>query len=397
MGITTADIAGDLAPSGVLRASINLGNPVLAQGTPQEPTGITVDIAREIGTRLGVPVEFLCFDAARKSFEAMTTGEADICFLAIEPARAAEVAFTAAYVVIEGVYVVPRDSAFTTAAEVDREGVRIGVKHGSAYDLFLARTLEHATVVRGADGVDAFRVEGLEAAAGIRQPMAEYVAAHPDVRLIEGRFMQIQQAVGTTVTRKPETVQFLRELVEELKASGFVADALRRANQSDTLVAPPATFQGAQVISTHESYELSDDKDRLEVAKVADWLATDAYWAIGRPRATVQASIAGSDAYGVYAADGEQVAFCRVVTDRATFGWLCDVYVDRAHRGSGIARWMVAAVRDEYAAIGVRRLLLATGDAHGVYAAVGFVPLVKPEMWMELAPTAQPEPPTTRS
>ncbi len=238
----TAGIAKDLAPSGVLRASVNLGNPVLAQGTPQEPTGITVDMAREIGARLDLPVEFLCFDAARKSFEAMTTGEADICFLAIEPARAAEVAFTAAYVVIEGVYVVPQDSAFTTAAEVDRAGVRIGVKQGSAYDLYLSRTLEHATVVRGEEGVAAFRAEGLEAAAGIRQPMTEYVAAHPDVRLIEDRFMQIQQAVGTTLTRGPGTIQFLRELVEELKAGGFVADALRRADQSITLVAPPATF-----------------------------------------------------------------------------------------------------------------------------------------------------------
>jgi polar amino acid transport system substrate-binding protein len=158
----------DLAPTGVLRASINLGNPVLAQGTPDAPAGVTVDIAREIAARLGVPVSFLCFDAARKSFEAMTTGLADICFLAVDPARAAEVAFTAPYVVIEGVYAVPTDSAFTTPADVDSPGVRIGVKQGSAYDLFLARTLQHATVVRGTDGVDAFRSEHLDAAAGIR-------------------------------------------------------------------------------------------------------------------------------------------------------------------------------------------------------------------------------------
>jgi polar amino acid transport system substrate-binding protein len=120
--------------------------------------------------------------------------------------------------------------------------VRIGVKQGSAYDLFLSRTLEHASVVRGEEGVAAFRADGLEAAAGIRQPMVQYAAAHLDVRLIEDRFMQIQQAVGTTPTRRPETVRFLRELVEELKASGFVADALRRAGQSITLVAPPAIF-----------------------------------------------------------------------------------------------------------------------------------------------------------
>ena len=238
--IDSAAISKDLAPSGVLRVSVNLGNPVLAQGTPEAPSGVTVDIAREVGARLELPVELLCFDAARKSYEAMATGRADMCFLAVEPAREAEVAFTAPYVVIEGVFAVPRDSGLTTVADVDRDGVRIGVKRGSAYDLYLTRTLQHAGIVRGEDGVDAFRAEGLEVAAGIRQPMTEFVAAHPEYRLIEDRFMQIQQAVGTTRTRLPGTVRFLRDLVEELKANGFVAEALRRANQSDTLVAPPA-------------------------------------------------------------------------------------------------------------------------------------------------------------
>ncbi|MFC1406555.1 MULTISPECIES: transporter substrate-binding domain-containing protein [Streptacidiphilus] len=241
--IESAAISKDLAPSGVLRVSVNLGNPVLAQGMPEAPSGVTVDIAREVGARLGLPVELLCFDAARKSYEAMASGLADMCFLAVEPAREAEVAFTAPYVVIEGVFAVPQDSAITTVAEVDRAGVRIGVKRGSAYDLYLTRTLQHAGIVRGADGedgVDAFRAGGLEVAAGIRQPMTEFVAAHPEYRLIEDRFMQIQQAVGTTRTRLPETVGFLRHLVEELKANGFVAEALRRADQSDTLVAPPA-------------------------------------------------------------------------------------------------------------------------------------------------------------
>jgi len=239
MGILNAAITEDLAPNGTLRASINLGNPVLAQGTPAAPAGVTVDIAREVGARLDLPVELVCFDAARKSYEAMAAGRADICFLAIEPAREAEVAFTAPYVVIEGVFAVPQGSALTTVADVDRAGVRIGVKRGSAYDLFLSRTLQHASVVRGEEGVDEFRAQGLEAAAGIRQPMTEFVATHPEVRLIEDRFMQIRQAVGTTTTRRPETVRFLREVVEELKAGGFVADALRRANQSDAMVAPP--------------------------------------------------------------------------------------------------------------------------------------------------------------
>lgn len=241
MEIATASIRDDLTPTGVLRASINLGNPVLAQGTPAEPGGVTVDIAREIGRRLGVPVELLCFDAARKSFEAMATGRADICFLAVEPARAAEVAFTAPYVVIEGVFAVPVDSDLSCAADVDRPDVRIGVKQGSAYDLFLSRTLQHATVVRGDEGVDVFRARGLEAAAGIRQPLTEFVAGHAgEVRLIEDRFMEIQQAVGTPRSRTAGTVRFLHDLVEELKADGFVADALRRSHRSERLVAPPA-------------------------------------------------------------------------------------------------------------------------------------------------------------
>ncbi|MEU0783945.1 transporter substrate-binding domain-containing protein [Streptomyces sp. NPDC006173] len=241
----TASVVEDLASAGVLRASINLGNPVLAQGTPAEPGGVTVDIAREIGRRLGVPVELLCFDAARKSFEVMASGGADICFLAVEPAREAKVAFTAPYVVIEGVYAVPVDSALGSTADVDRPGVRIGVKHGSAYDLFLSRTLRQATVVRGDEGVDVFRTRGLEVAAGIRQPLTEFVAANAgEVRLIEDRFMEIRQAVGTSRKRAPESVRFLHDVVEELKADGFVADALHRSHQSETLLAPPARMEG---------------------------------------------------------------------------------------------------------------------------------------------------------
>ncbi|TCC45939.1 transporter substrate-binding domain-containing protein [Kribbella capetownensis] len=234
------DVRAELAPTGALRASINLGNPVLAQGTPEQPGGVTVDIAREIGRRLEVPVELVCFDAARKSFEAMATGQADICFLAVDPARATEVAFTAPYVVIEGVFAVPRESALTTVDEVDSPGVRIGVKRGSAYDLYLTRELRNATVVRGNEGVDVFLAEGLEAAAGIRQPIARFVAGHPEVRLIDQRFMEIRQAVGTRKDRRPETVAFLHELVEDLKANGFVTDSLLRSGQPDASVAPPA-------------------------------------------------------------------------------------------------------------------------------------------------------------
>ncbi|MFG3259738.1 transporter substrate-binding domain-containing protein [Streptomyces sp. NPDC048172] len=240
MGDMAGEIAGDLAPDGVLRVSVNLGNPVLAQGTPEAPGGVTVDIAREVARRLGVPVELVCFDAARKSYEALVTGATTLCFLAVEPAREADVVFTAPYVVIEGVYAVPDASPLTTVAEVDRTDVRIGVKRGSAYDLFLTRTLRHATVVRGEEGVDVFLDQGLEAAAGIRQPMTEFVASRRGARLIEERFMQIRQAVGVSRSRRPETVRFLHDLVEELKADGSVTDSLARAGQDTALLAPPA-------------------------------------------------------------------------------------------------------------------------------------------------------------
>jgi polar amino acid transport system substrate-binding protein len=238
MGDGTDGIASALAPSGVLRAAINLGNPVLAQGTSAAPTGVTIDIGREIAARLGIGVEFVCFDAARDSLAALLTGRADICFLGIEPARAGEVAFTAPYVLIEGVYAVPDGSALATVADVDGPGVRIGVKRGSAYDLFLSRTLRHAEVVRGVEGTEVFLAENLEVAAGVREPVTEFVGSHPGIRLIEGRFMEIRQAVGTTKAKRPDTIGFLHKLVEDLKASGFIADSLRRSGQT-AAVAPP--------------------------------------------------------------------------------------------------------------------------------------------------------------
>jgi polar amino acid transport system substrate-binding protein len=232
------EIVADLAPRGTLRAAINLGNPVLAQGTAAAPAGVCVDIAREIAARLDVPVELSCFDGARKSFEALLAGQADLCFMAIEPARAAEAAFTAPYVLIEGVYAVAGQSRLTTAADADSPGVRIGVKGGSAYDLFLTRTLRYATVVRAAEGTEAFVSGNLEVAAGIREPMTAFVAAHPGYRLLDGRFMEIRQAVATAKTKRPETARFLHGLIEELKATGFVGDALRRSGQTAP-VAPP--------------------------------------------------------------------------------------------------------------------------------------------------------------
>ena len=147
----------DLAPRGKLYAAINLGNSVLAHTDPatSEPKGITPDLARELGRRLGVPVELVTYPAAGKVFDAVRTGEWDIAFVAIEPVRAAEMEFSAPYVIIEGTYMVAKDSPLKAINDVDRPGVRIAVGLKSAYDLFLTRTIKNATVVRGRPAADA--------------------------------------------------------------------------------------------------------------------------------------------------------------------------------------------------------------------------------------------------
>ncbi len=239
MSTVSPDVVKDLAPTGTLRCSINLGNSVLAQGTHEAPRGVTVELAHELGRRLGVPVKLNPFDGAGKAFEALKAGGLDVVFLAIEPVRAAEIDFTPPYVLIEGVYMVPKDSALKGVAEVDRPGIRIGVNKGSAYDLFLTRTLKHATLVRGDSGVDLFVAQKLDAAGGVKQPMVAYAATHPGVRIIDQRFMEIQQAMGTPKGREAGA-RYLRGFIEEMKASGFVADALKRSNQPDAVVAPAA-------------------------------------------------------------------------------------------------------------------------------------------------------------
>ncbi|ROQ62780.1 ribosomal protein S18 acetylase RimI-like enzyme [Streptomyces sp. 840.1] len=134
-----------------------------------------------------------------------------------------------------------------------------------------------------------------------------------------------------------------------------------------------------------QRYEISSDPSRLDPARIHNWLSTDAYWALGRTRERQDLAIAGSLGFGAYdLATGEQVGYARVVTDYATFGWLCDVYVDRAARGHGLGAGLVVAARDHLAEAGVRRVVLATEDAHGVYEKVGFKPLDSPDKWMSL-------------
>ena len=239
MANVSTDVLNELAPTGKLRASINLGNIVLAQGTPESPRGVTVDLAHELGKRLGVPVALSCFDGAGKAFEALKAGKVNVVFLAIEPVRAAEIEFTAPYVIIEGCYLVPTDSALNSPADVDKPGIRVGVNKASAYDLFLSRTLKHATLMRSEDGAAAFVRDRLEAAGGVKQALQKFAAAHSGVRLIDERFMEIQQAMGTAKGRLAGAAH-LRAFIEEMKASGFVADGLKRSGQLDATVAPAA-------------------------------------------------------------------------------------------------------------------------------------------------------------
>lgn len=239
-----SEILRDLAPTGVLRAAINFGNPVLAQRAPHtgDPQGVSVDLAHELARRLGVGVELVTFDAAGKVFEALKRSAWDVAFLAIDPVRAAEIAFTAPYVVIEGSYIVRDTSPLRRIDDFDRAGVRIAVGRGAAYDLYLTRTLCQAELVRAdtsAGAIDLFAESNLEAAAGVRQPLEDYAATHPGMRVIPGRFTAIQQAMGTATGRAAGHA-FLCAFVEDMKASGFVAAGLARSGQRDAAVAPPA-------------------------------------------------------------------------------------------------------------------------------------------------------------
>ncbi|MGE3148097.1 MAG: transporter substrate-binding domain-containing protein [Pseudorhodoplanes sp.] len=236
-----AAVVKELAPTGTLRVALNLVNTVLVQTDPAtgQYKGVTVDLAQELGRRLGVPIAFMPFQGAGKAVEAFKAGALDVAFLANEPARAAEVAFTPPYVLIEGVYLVRTDSPFRQAEELDRDGVRIGVNTASAYDLFLTRTLKHATLVRSDSGIAAFLKDGLDAAAGVGQIMAERVKADPSLRVVEGSFMQIPQAMATQRGR-PAASDYLHAFIEDMKRNGFVKEALARSGQGDATVAPPA-------------------------------------------------------------------------------------------------------------------------------------------------------------
>jgi polar amino acid transport system substrate-binding protein len=238
------DVVRDLAPSGRLRAAINFGNPVLAQKDPATgaPRGVSAALAIELGRQLDVPVDFIPFTEAGQVTEANKEGAWDVAFLAIDPTRAAAIDYTAPYLFLEGIYLVPAASPLQRIEDVDREGIRVAVAVASAYDLFLTRTLTKAALVRtvkSAESFDLLAHNGADVLAGVRQPLLAYASAHPEVRIIPGRFMQISQAMAVPKGREAGS-RFLRGFVEAMKASGFVAGALAASGQADATLAPPS-------------------------------------------------------------------------------------------------------------------------------------------------------------
>ena len=237
------ELINKFAPAGKLRASINLGNPILANKRPDtgEPFGVSVDLANEFAKRLGVHIELVVFDAAGKSVDAVKAEKADIGFFAIDPIRGEGISFTAPYVLIEGCYLVSNESPIQTNEEVDKAGIRVVVGKGSAYDLFLTRELKHAALVRAATSsvvVEEFVKQKIEVAAGVKQQLEADMKRFQGNRLLPGRFMVIQQAMGIPQSRGEEAAAYLKQFVEEMKRSGFVADSLMRHQIKGASVAP---------------------------------------------------------------------------------------------------------------------------------------------------------------
>lgn len=238
------DAKREFTPTGVLRAGINLGNPVIAQRDPAggDPKGVGAALARELAKRLGVGVTFTTYETAGKLADAVKEGAWDVAFLAIDPARARDIDFSDAYVHIEGTYLVPQDSPLKTVADVDKKGVRIAVGLKTAYDLYLTREIRNAELVRSGSSIAAieqFMAEKLDAVAGVRQPLDGVAAKTPGYRVFPESFMVIRQASGVPAGRK-NAAKYLAAFIEEMKSSGFVARALAESGQTDVAVAPTA-------------------------------------------------------------------------------------------------------------------------------------------------------------
>ena len=233
------------APTGRLRASINLGNPILAHrdAATTAAGGVSVDLARALGRELGVDVELILFEKAVLSVNAVRGEHADVGFFAVDPARSEGLHFTAPYVLIEGSYLVPENSVLRDNAEVDHPRNHVAVGQGSAYDLFLTRELEAAQIERLANApavLQAVRDGRVEVAAGIRQLLEVWAEADTSLRMLPGRFMVIQQAMGLPAGRGDAAAEVLAGFVERMKSSGFVAEALERHGIEGASVAPAA-------------------------------------------------------------------------------------------------------------------------------------------------------------
>jgi polar amino acid transport system substrate-binding protein len=235
----------ELAPTGRLRVGINYGNflLVLKDGPEGEPRGVAPDLGREIGRRLGVPVEFVRFPQAGALADAAKEGLWDIGFLGSEPQRAAEIAFSPPYLEIPVTYLVPAGSSIRTLADVDRQGLRIAVSDKSAYDLFLSRTLKHAKLVR-AQGIEGsyrlFVAEKLDALAGLKPRLVADAERLPGSRVLDGQVTGVQQSIGAPRGRGEAASRYLREFVEEAKASGLVAKIIEAHGVRGVTVAPKA-------------------------------------------------------------------------------------------------------------------------------------------------------------
>lgn len=232
----------ELAPIGKLRAAINFGNPILAsRDSSGEATGVSVDLAREAARRLGVALELVLFNSAGTVVEAVKSGQVDLAFVAIDPVRGADLAYTGPYVIIEGAYLVREASPLVRNEDVDRSGTRVVVGRGSAYDLFLTRELKAASLVRAPTSpevTDLFIAQNLDVAAGVKQQLEADARRIGGVRLLPGRFMVIEQAIGVPKNRTAAQA-WLTAFVEDMKVSGFVAAALARHRIQGAAVAPP--------------------------------------------------------------------------------------------------------------------------------------------------------------
>jgi polar amino acid transport system substrate-binding protein len=236
----------ELAPAGKLRVGINFGNALLTNGARNGvPGGIAVDLARELAQRAGVPMEIVSYDSAGRMADGAKGGAWDVAFLGADPDRAEEIAFTAPYLEIDTTYLVPAGSPLHNLADVDREGVRIAVSEKSAYDLFLTRELKRAQLMRvpGVDAsVDFFFAEKLDALAGLKPLLLELAEKHPGARVLEGRFTAVQQAVGTPRGRAAAAT-YLRQFVEDVKASGIVRKVIEKNGIRGVSVAAAAAVQ----------------------------------------------------------------------------------------------------------------------------------------------------------